>query len=131
MAKRRRYMAACVSLFWDSYKRGLPGLEQHGYGAWMPEPFGQLLKRHLTAVGLSQAALGRATGISQVHVNQVANDKRTPPLEALSAWADTLSLKGPERERFILAGQLAHAPEAVRAHVAKIEAELDRLKSRK
>lgn len=44
-----------------------------------------------------------------------------PPLAALPTWADALNLTSKDRDRFILAGQLAHAPEAVRAYVAKLE----------
>lgn len=63
-------------------------------------------------------------------MNNVIQGERRPPLDSLEPWADVLGLKGQERERFILAGQLAHSPEAVRKHLAKVEAELERLRRR-
>lgn len=97
----------------------------------VPEPFHELLSRLLEERGLSKSAFARDVGISYSQVIRVTLGARTPPLEALPAWVDALGLKGTERGRFILAGQFAHAPEAVREHLARVEAELDRLKNRK
>lgn len=92
----------------------------------MADAFGSLLAAHLTACSLGVRAFAREAKVVHSHVQRIMAGKRRPPLDALPTWADVLGLTGKDRDRFILAGQLTHCPEAVRAYVAKLETEAGR-----
>jgi transcriptional regulator with XRE-family HTH domain len=59
-------------------------------------------------------SFGEAVKLSKSSVSGIVQGIRTPPLESLYSWCDTLKLEGPARRRFLDLAALAHLPDAVR-----------------
>src|SRR5919198_3283638 len=85
-----------------------------------PLTFGDLLRRHRVAAGLSQEALAERTGLSADALGLLERGaRRRPQRHTLDVLADTLALEGEERERFLAAAR-APAPPNERAPVERI-----------
>ncbi len=80
-------------------------------------PFGRLLKHHISASGRSISAWSRAVGITQGFASNLTAGRRTPPLGELERWADSLTLVGDERQRFIDLAAIAHLPATAQARL--------------
>jgi predicted ATPase len=66
-----------------------------------PATFGELLRRHRIAAGLSQEALAERTGLSTDAVGLLERGaRRRPQRHTVDVLADTLALVGEERDRF-------------------------------
>ena len=77
-------------------------------------PFGVMLNIYAKSAGILKQDLARAAGIADTATMTrctmaIGSHKKAyaPPLSALVAWADCLSLKGDDRKRFILFGILS------------------------
>jgi predicted ATPase/class 3 adenylate cyclase len=82
--------------------------------------FGELLKRHRLAAGLSQEELAERAGVSRRGVSDLERGARTNPRPATTRLlADALGLAESERAAF-LAAALANAPSDVRAEPATV-----------
>src|SRR5437868_1173330 len=84
-----------------------------------PEPrgrrtsFGQLLRRHRQAAGLTQEALAQAAGLSVDAIGLLERGiRRSPRRSTVQLLADALALGPPERQRLVAAARPeARAPE--------------------
>jgi len=72
------------------------------------------LDRLLTERDLSIRAFADQVGVAWSFVHRVRKGTKNPPLTSIQRWADTLSLTGQARERFIDAAHWSHVPVAVR-----------------
>ncbi|HET6319103.1 MAG TPA: tetratricopeptide repeat protein [Chloroflexota bacterium] len=82
--------------------------------------FGELLRGHRVAAGLSQEALAEQTGLSTDAVGLLERGaRRRPQQHTLDVLADTLALDGEERNRFLAAAR-APAPLDERAPIDRV-----------
>jgi hypothetical protein len=79
-----------------------------------PTPFGAVLDRHLEASDLSLRAFARLAGVPVSLLSRVKSGERAVPTERITAWADLLNLRGPDREEFIDAAMWTAVPVRVR-----------------
>jgi len=64
-------------------------------------PFGELLKRHRSRLGMSQEVLAERSGMSASAVGALERgSRRAPYRDSVARLADALGLKGPERTEF-------------------------------
>jgi hypothetical protein len=102
----------------------------------VPTAFSILVKTRLAERGWSMREFaakldpGRPVGSLVGYVSKILSDKVGPPLERLDDWADHLQLSGAERQRFIEAAHLAHAPQRIQELVVELRGEIDRLARR-
>lgn len=77
--------------------------------------FPELLARHLRRASppLDQIEFAEQVEVSRSTMSRIALGQRPPDIDALDDWADRLGLSGEDREEFIVAGTLAHAPKPV------------------
>jgi transcriptional regulator with XRE-family HTH domain len=91
--------------------------------------FGDLFGQLLEARQFTVRSFGTLVKSSKSSVNAIVLGNRTPPLEALEQWCDTLNLRGDERQRFIDLAALAHLPTEVRPKFESWYEEHQQLKS--
>ena len=82
--------------------------------------FGQVLARRLAEAELSQRSFATATRTPLSTVNAVIAGTRKPPKRRLGTWATHLRLTGQERDLFLVAGFLCHAPPDVRTVIERL-----------
>jgi transcriptional regulator with XRE-family HTH domain len=82
--------------------------------------FGQYLERLLEKRGLSGSAFARKVGISTSFLRWTMVGQKPVPGPRIDAWADALDLTGRERDRFVEAAWLTHAPPFVVALVKRL-----------
>jgi transcriptional regulator with XRE-family HTH domain len=80
----------------------------------VPMKFCKLFEKHMVKCGFTRRNFGKETGVSHVHVTNILNGIRTPPLEKLEIMATVLKLTVQEKKEFFDAAYLEHAPEKVR-----------------
>src|SRR5262245_13689287 len=69
-----------------------------------PHPFGQLLRRHRLAAGLSQAELAERAGLSRDGLRALEGGRRAAPRpHTVLALAEALSLSAADRLQFLAA----------------------------
>lgn len=74
------------------------------------QDFGAKLKTYREKAGMSQNALGRASGLSPATINRLESGERSPSNRALvEQICDSLGLQGPERDDLL--GSAGHAPD--------------------
>lgn len=95
------------------------------YNDLIVQPFGDLLKALIDRQGLGLREWSRRAGYAHSNVAAVIKGRRPPPLDKIERWAVALDLDGTEKQRFIHAAYLEHAPEQVRGLVAELKARLD------
>jgi transcriptional regulator with XRE-family HTH domain len=88
-----------------------------------PEFFSEMLKD----AGFSQAAFGRAVGVTGPFINMICRGRATPPLDCLDLWSSALKLaKGsPKFHQFRRLAALAHIPD--QALRDELSGQLDRI----
>lgn len=62
------------------------------------EPFASLLRRYLTAAGMSQLRLARAAGYDHSYISRLLSGERMPSRDAVEAFADVLGLPPQDRD---------------------------------
>lgn len=83
------------------------------------KPFGPLLADYLTQRGWSIRAFARQVDHNPTFISQIIRGQRRPPLKRVDAWADQLDLSSQDRESFLDAAALAHAPARVHEIIAR------------
>lgn len=81
-----------------------------------------LLEFHLKRLRLSASAFATRVGRSQQIVNAYLVGRAKPPLDQMEIWAAMLSLRGAEREQFVLAAYEAWTPERIWRRLLELEA---------
>lgn len=76
--------------------------------------FGDLLGQLLESHQFTVRSFGTLVKSSKSSVNAIVLGNRTPPLESLELWCDTLNLEGDKRQRFLDLAALAHLPAEIR-----------------
>jgi hypothetical protein len=93
--------------------------------------FGELLRGHLSRLGLSTRAFGAQVQSAHSFIFHIMDGDRLPPLDRIEGWADALLLKGGERAEFIREAMLAHCPAAIREEFARMQMRLEKLERKK
>ena len=75
--------------------------------------FSDLLTAALKKNGLSGRSFSMKLQISQGYVSNIITGRIPPPKRDLEDWAAVLKLDGEMREKFMIEGLLAHAPEKI------------------
>ncbi len=86
----------------------------------MLSAFGPILAAALESRGMAQREFARVVGIQQGSLQHILKGRRKPPLKAIPKWADALRLKGTDREEFLEAAYLRHAPPYVQDLVSRL-----------
>ncbi len=76
--------------------------------------FGALLAQLMELRGFTVRSFGDAVKSSKSTISGVVNDTRTPPLDDMDRWCETLGLRGADKVRFTDLASLAHLPKGVR-----------------
>src|SRR4051812_11670075 len=97
-------------------RRGVPGKGRDAMGATRTTPFGDLLRRHRMAVGLSQEALAERAGLSTDAIRALERGRRVAPRpDPLTMLASVLELTDAARAELITAAMGAPALHATPA----------------
>jgi predicted ATPase/DNA-binding XRE family transcriptional regulator len=87
--------------------------------AGQSSPFGQLLRQHRRALGLTQEMLAERSGMSVETISALERGvHQAPRRDTVALLADTLSLEGERREAFTLAARRSGRPRPERPPVA-------------
>jgi hypothetical protein len=93
-----------------------------------------MLLEYCQKCGISPYRLGLETGIQSrsvmtyvIRARKAGERGYLPPLEKLEVWAEKLKLRGDERRRFVLLGNLMHCPTLVVEHIAEMESKIAKL----
>jgi len=89
-----------------------------------PTAFGAFLDEQCARRGLSQAAFARLVGQAPGVVQFVRTGRRRPPLARIDTWADALTLRGGDRQRFLELARLEHCPLEIRRLVTGLRRRL-------
>ena len=93
------------------------------------DSFGTVLRQLIDARGLTLSHWARSVGIAQGFASNVVSGRRTPPLDAIDAWADSLHLAGDERSTFLDLAAVAHLPKQSQARFLTVIEEQVRMKT--
>jgi transcriptional regulator with XRE-family HTH domain len=86
------------------------------------EPFGQLLRRHRRARGLTQEQLAERSGLSVYAISMLERGTRTAPRgRTVESLARALELDAPERDALVAAAQPGRRKPAPRRHALRLD----------
>jgi transcriptional regulator with XRE-family HTH domain len=80
-----------------------------------------MLYEAIARKGLTVSEFARLVKVRQPNISEIRRGARRAPRASIEKWADVLSLKGEERERFLDLAALTHAPERIQQLVLDAE----------
>jgi transcriptional regulator with XRE-family HTH domain len=96
--------------------------------------FGDYLKQLLESRQLTVSGWARKVGITQGFASNLLAGRRSPAMEDIERWADSLELSGRDRRLFLDLAAISHLPKEAQARFlhflneqVKMKAELDAL----
>jgi transcriptional regulator with XRE-family HTH domain len=86
-------------------------MDKYSFASEHPPSFGDLLRRHRRAAGLTQAALAEQAGLSWRGINDLERGVRLRPRkETVALLVEALGLGGDERAAFVAAARGNNQP---------------------
>ena len=92
------------------------------------DDFASYLRERIRARGLSLRATAARAGMDPAYLSRVVTRVKRLPVERIETLADALDLHGDDRADFIRRAHLSLASPALRAVIAELEAEVERLR---
>lgn len=81
------------------------------------EVFGELLKNHLDACGMTQAELARQMGVTRAVISQYLSGELSPSADRVTMMADSLQLTGDLRVEFEIEAHLMRLPPRIQTMI--------------